>query len=129
MIAITLFCAGACASAQGASTNTAFEVATIKLAAPFDPKTFGPRINLARASYTDMTLRLLAAHAYDVKHPQISGPEWIASDCFDIVATFPEGAANEDERRMLQDLLKTRFKLAFHIEKTMHWLSASTELN
>ena len=116
-IVIALFGAGACASAQKASTTKVFEVATIKPAAPFDPRKFGPRINQARATYTDLSLKNLIAYAYDVKEPQVSGPEWIASEKYDIVATLPKGAAKEDDKRMLQALLKERFKLAFHIEK------------
>jgi uncharacterized protein (TIGR03435 family) len=116
-IAITLFGAGACVDAQQASTAPAFEVATIKSAAPFDPTKFGPRISVTRATYTDETLRLLIAEAYGLKLPQVSGPKLIDSDQFDIVATIPEGAAKTDEPRMLQALLKERFKLAFHIEK------------
>jgi uncharacterized protein (TIGR03435 family) len=117
VIAIILFGAGAYAGAQQAPTTMAFEVATIKPAAPFDPKVFGPRVNQARATYTYMTLKYLTARAYDVKLLQVSGPEWISSEKYDIVATLPEGAKKEDEKRMLQSLLKERFKLTFHIEK------------
>jgi uncharacterized protein (TIGR03435 family) len=116
-VAITQFCAGACASAQTAPSTKAFEVATIKPAAPFDPRTCCGRFTAVRATYNYMTLKQLAAHAYDVKEPQVSGPEGINSEHYDIEATLPEGAAMEDERTMLQALLKERFKLAFHIEQ------------
>jgi uncharacterized protein (TIGR03435 family) len=117
VIVILLCGAVGCISAQSASNATAFEVATIKPAVPFDPTKFGPRINLARATYTYQSLKYLIAYAYDVKLPQVSGPEWITSEYFDIVATLPKGAAKEDEKKMLQALLKERFGLAFHIEK------------
>jgi len=122
-IGFTLFGMGARGSAQDAPSKQdtpatpAFEVATIKPAAPFDPTKFGPRISATRASYTDETLRLLIANAYHVRLPQVSGPKWIDSDQFDIVATIPEGAARDDVDKMLQALLKDRFKLTFHIEK------------
>jgi uncharacterized protein (TIGR03435 family) len=64
-----------------------------------------------------MTLKELTAWAFEVKDFQISGPGWMASERFDIVARLPKGAAKEDEKRMLQDLLKTRFKLTIHVEK------------
>ena len=122
VVAITLFFAGACASAQKAPAPTAFEVATIKPSpsfdvVPFDPKTFGPRITQARATYTGMSLKYLTAYAYGVKMALVSGPEWMDSERYDIEATFPEGAAREDEPKMLQCLLKERFRLAFHIEQ------------
>ena len=120
-IAITIFGTTACVSAQVASAAPtaapAFEVATIKPAAPFDPKVFGPHISATRATYTYLTLRNLIEEAYHVRPPQVSGPKSIDSDHFDIVATIPEGAAKEDVDKMLQALLKERFKLAFHIEK------------
>ena len=121
-IAITMFGAGGCVSAQIASAAPAvpaapaFEVATIKPAAPFDPKVFGPHISATRATYTYLTLRNLIEEAYQVKPPQVAGPKLIDSEHYDIVATIPEGAAKADADKMLQALLKERFKLVFHIE-------------
>jgi len=119
-IAITIFGTAACVSAQVASAAPAaapaFEVATIKPAAPFDPKVFGPHISATRATYTYLTLRNLIEEAYQVKPPQVAGPKLIDSEHYDIVATIPEGAAKADADKMLQALLKERFKLVFHIE-------------
>ena len=118
VIAIMLFGAAAYASAQTASTNPVFEAATIKSAAPFDPAHIvGIHIHQARASYIGMPLKALLAYAYNVLPSQVSGPGWMDKDLFDIEARFPKGNGKEDERRMLQVLLKNRFKLAFHIEK------------
>jgi len=64
-----------------------------------------------------MTPDILIAYAYDVESFQVIGPEWADQDRFDIEARFPEGADPKDDRRMLQALLKDRFKLAFHTEK------------
>jgi uncharacterized protein (TIGR03435 family) len=64
-----------------------------------------------------MTAIYLIDYAYDVESFQVTGPEWASHDRFDIEAKFPEGADKKDDRRMLQALLKDRFKLAFHIEK------------
>jgi uncharacterized protein (TIGR03435 family) len=119
--AITIFGTAACVRAQTASAGPAaapaFEVATIKPAVPFDPSKFGPRISATRATYTYQSLRDLIEVAYHVKPPQVSGPRLIDSEHYDIVATIPEGAAEADADKMLQALLKERFKLAFHIEK------------
>ncbi len=119
--AISLFGAGIFVSAQATPATPAaaptFEVATIKPAAPFDPTKFGMRLSATRATYTDETLRLLIETAYSINPPQVSGPKLIDSENYDIVATIPEGAAKGDVPKMLQALLKERFKLAFHIEK------------
>jgi len=116
-VAILLFGAAACASAQTASTSPAFEVATIKPAAPFDPIKFGPRVNLSRASFTYMSVHDLVWSAYQIMSSQVSGPSSIDSEHYDIQATIPEGASRQDVPLMLQDLLKNRFKLQLHIEK------------
>jgi uncharacterized protein (TIGR03435 family) len=64
-----------------------------------------------------MTINNLVTYAYDVEPFQVTGPEWAGHDRFDIEANFPEGAERKDDRRMLQTLLKDRFKLAVHLEK------------
>jgi len=115
-----------------AQTTPAFEVASIKPAAPLDmmklaagiqngemPK-IGPRVDGARAEYTYMALRELIVLAYKVKAYQITGPDWIASQRFDIVAKLPDGASKDDAPKMLQALLEDRFKLAVHRESKEH---------
>lgn len=121
-ISVMLLCAGVCAGEQTASTDLSFEVATIKpvkvdAAHSFDPKHFWAHIYEARASYWSMTLESLITYAYGVQPFQVSGPGWTNTDRFDIEARFPKGTGKEDEKKMLQALLKDRFNLAFHIEK------------
>jgi uncharacterized protein (TIGR03435 family) len=124
--AITLLGAGVCANAQSATTDLSFEVATVKpanvdAAHPFDPKHFWVHVYPARATYWSMTLKALFTYAYGIQQVQLTGPSWVDADCFDIEARFPKGATKEDEPKdepkMLQALLKERFKLIFHIEK------------
>jgi len=115
-----------------AQTGPTFEVATIKPAAPLDrmkiaagiqagqmPK-IGPHVDRARAEYTYMALKDLIALAYKVKPYQITGPDWIASQRFDIVAKLPEGASKDDVPRMMQALLEDRFKLTVHRDNQEH---------
>jgi uncharacterized protein (TIGR03435 family) len=65
---------------------------------------------------TNMGVGDLVANAYDVKSYQISGPPWMDSQRFDIVAKVPAGATKDDARVMWQNLLKERFGLALHHE-------------
>jgi uncharacterized protein (TIGR03435 family) len=119
-VAIMLIGAGVRGHAQPPPTDRSFEVATIKPIDPshrFDPKHYWAHVNPAGASYWSMTVAYLVDYAYGVDSTQITGPEWTTSDRFDIEAKFPEGADHEDDRKMLQALLKDRFRLAFHIEK------------
>lgn len=109
-----------------------FDVATIKPSAPLDmqrlaadvragrvPK-IGPQIDAARATYSYMPLDALIAIAFKVRMYQISGPDWLGSERFDIEATFPEGATKDDAPAMLRALLEDRFKLAVHKTQEEH---------
>jgi uncharacterized protein (TIGR03435 family) len=49
-----------------------------------------------------------------VKPYQITGPDWMSTTRFDIVAKMPEGSKKGDAPKMLQTLLEERFKLTTH---------------
>ena len=115
-----------------AQTTPTFEVASIKPAAPLDPAKVlaelqagqmpkaGPHVDRARAEYTYMSLKELIVLAYKVKPYQVTGPDWVATQRFDIVAKLPDGASKDDVPKMLQVLLEERFKLAAHRESKEH---------
>jgi len=110
-------------------TPPAFEVASIKisdrgemvdiLGASFDAwMRGGPGSNdPGRISFTNASLRSMIMSAYEVKRYQISGPLWLATAYFNVLATVPPGASKEQVKLMLQNLLAERFKLALHREK------------
>jgi uncharacterized protein (TIGR03435 family) len=52
-----------------------------------------------------------------MKAPQISGPDWIESERFDITATLPAGSAAGQLPDMFQALLADRFQVKAHKEK------------
>jgi uncharacterized protein (TIGR03435 family) len=100
-----------------------FEVASIKPAAPQSPGMFrigtygGPGTpDPGQARFENVTQRMLLTQAYDVHEYQISGPAWLDSERYDIVAKVPKGANREQFRLMLQDLLANRFHLTLHHE-------------
>jgi uncharacterized protein (TIGR03435 family) len=114
-----------------AQTKPAFEVASVKPAALDMAKLVaqaqsgqmprvGTRVDGARAEYIFMALKDLIALAYKVKPYQITGPDWIANQRFDIIAKLPDGASKDDVPMMLQALLEDRFKLALHRESKEH---------
>src|SRR5205807_7517580 len=47
----------------------------------------------------------------------ISGPAWLETERFDIIAKIPEDAARDQISQMFQALLADRFKLKLHREK------------
>jgi uncharacterized protein (TIGR03435 family) len=55
--------------------------------------------------------------AYRMKAYQITGPDWLASERFDIVAKIPEGARPAQIPEMLQALLVDRFQVKMHRDK------------
>lgn len=59
------------------------------------------------------------SYAYGVKPYQITGPDWLATMRFDIVAKMPEGS-KKDAPKMLQALLEERFKLTTHRASAEH---------
>ena len=120
--AIAILTAGA-AFAQNspkpdASPRPEFEVATIRPSAQGlqEGVTAGVRIDGAQFRATTLTLKDYIGMAYRVKLYQISGPDWIASDRFDIAATLPPGAANQVPE-MMQHLLEERFQIKIHHDK------------
>ncbi len=120
------------AAAAFGQTKPAFEVATIKPSAPMDPAKIaaalqaggkmpvGANIENLRAEYLYLDLKSLMTYAYGVKPYQITGPDWMSTTRFDIVAKMPEGSKKDDAPKMLQALLEERFKLAAHRASAEH---------
>jgi uncharacterized protein (TIGR03435 family) len=131
MSAVLLLATGA-AFGQTTPEKLTFEVASIKPAAPMDMAKLaatmqqggelkiGPHVTAARAEYTYMAIKELILTAYKVKPYQITGPDWINTERFDIIAKMPDGASKDDAPKMLQALLEDRFKLAVHRESKEH---------
>jgi uncharacterized protein (TIGR03435 family) len=123
----SLVLAAGAAMGQTAAAGPAFEVASIKPAAPLDRSQMlsgqmhiGMKIDAARVDIGGMSLADLIRVAYRVKPYQVSGPDWMASERFDVLAKMPEGATREQVPEMLQALLAERFKLTVHRESKEH---------
>jgi uncharacterized protein (TIGR03435 family) len=80
----------------------------------------GANIDSRRAEYLYLDLKSLLTYAYGVKPYQISGPDWMATTRFDILAKMPEGSSKDDAPKMLQSLLEERFKLTSHMTSVEH---------
>jgi uncharacterized protein (TIGR03435 family) len=64
--------------------------------------------------FSDLSLAELIRAAYRVKLYQISGPDWMTTSRFDVVAKLPEGAKTDQVPEMLRTLLGERFHLVLH---------------
>ena len=67
-------------------------------------------------TWSGVDLKWLLKTAYDVRLHQISGPAWLGSERYMIVAKVPEGATKEQVNLMWQNLLKNRFGVIVHHE-------------
>src|SRR5215471_4311898 len=74
------------------------------------------KVEGGRVDIRFMTLRKLIVTAYRIKPHQLSGPDWMERQRFDITAKMPEGASRDQIPEMLQALLANRFKLSVHDE-------------
>lgn len=80
------------------------------------PCAFGERFSVvgSRVNIRFMTLYNLILAAYAIRPNQLSGPDWLQSQRFDIEAKMPDGASGIQVPQMLQALLSERFKLSIH---------------
>jgi uncharacterized protein (TIGR03435 family) len=117
----------ASAAPASAASSPTFDVASVRPAAQIDQAKMiadlraGKRpqsssVDGLRVTYTYMSLKELISFAYNVRPYQVSGPDWLVSDRFDIAAKMPEGSTKSDVPAMLKALLADRFKLTAHLE-------------
>jgi uncharacterized protein (TIGR03435 family) len=96
--------------------HPSFEVASVKAAQRSAPR--GSRVSVQgdRVSYNNTTLKNVLARAYQVKWYQVTGPAWISTERYDILAKAPDNTPKDQIPLMLQGLLAERFKLTLHRE-------------
>jgi uncharacterized protein (TIGR03435 family) len=126
-LATTLISASVAVGQAVPAATPTFDVASVRQAAPIDQATMiatlrsgrrpqSMRVEGSRATFTYMSLKELLAYAYKVRAYQVSGPDWLATDRFDIAAKLPEGASKDDVPAMLKALLAERFQIVAHLE-------------
>ncbi|MGP0073224.1 MAG: TIGR03435 family protein [Bryobacteraceae bacterium] len=106
------------APAPAGAARPEFEVASIKASAPgeFDRGNAGSHVDGSQVSFKFLSLGNYIAYAYRVKNYAISGPDWMASERFDITAKLPAGAIAKQLPEILQALLEDRFQMKVHRE-------------
>jgi uncharacterized protein (TIGR03435 family) len=126
-IAIALLLPAGMLFGQAPAAAPAFEVASIKAAAPLNPQLImsgkmhmGVNIDAARVDIGNLSLMQLLCLAYKVKPYQVTGPDWMNTERFDVLAKFPDGATKDQLPDMLQALLAERFKLTLHRDSKEH---------
>jgi uncharacterized protein (TIGR03435 family) len=74
----------------------------------------------SRITYRGTWLSNLIGEALGVRADQITGPDWLRKERYDIVANIPEGTTKDQFKVMLGNLLRDRFHLRFHMESKIH---------
>ncbi|MBZ5675824.1 MAG: TIGR03435 family protein [Acidobacteriia bacterium] len=105
--------------------NLTFEVASVKRTPPPEPNArvfFGPprggpgTPDPGQITWSNAALRNILMTAYDVQTYQVTAPDWMNTERYDIVAKIPEGATKAQVNVMWQNLLKERFGMVLHHE-------------
>jgi uncharacterized protein (TIGR03435 family) len=105
---------------QTPAARLEFEVASVRPAPPLAPDqvaNIGLHLDGSQARIASFAFKDLVAMAYRVKAYQISGPDWIGTDRFDLNAKLPAGSTADQIPEMLQALLADRFQLKLHHDK------------
>ena len=118
--ALALALATPCVDAQTPESKVEFEVASIKpfsIAQTDGSVTLGARFDKAQVRLVGLTMRDLLGMAYRVKPYQLNGPDWIATERYDITAKMPSNVSPEKLPEMVQSLLNERFGLRVRRDK------------
>jgi len=95
-----------------------FEVASVKPAPQsrfFGQPRGGPGTHdPSQITWTDASLQNVLIAAYDVQNFQITAPDWMFTEKYEIVAKVAPGTTREQVRIMWQSLLAERFGLVVH---------------
>jgi uncharacterized protein (TIGR03435 family) len=96
----------------------AFDVASVRPSAQTVGPDYNNQIHWTGGGFSgrNVTLRRLAADAWNLQLNQIIGPSWLDRNEFDIEARSAEGVTAEQKMLMLQSLLADRFNLKQHSE-------------
>lgn len=105
-------------TASFAQTQLEFEVASVRPTAeqPQAQVAAGVHIDGSQVRVTSLSVKDYISIAYRTRLNQITGPDWLGSQRFDVAAKLPEGAKQANVPEMLQALLAGRFRMKMHRE-------------
>jgi uncharacterized protein (TIGR03435 family) len=101
---------------QTAQAPPAFDIADVHVSPhTLTPNMRGGILRAGRYEIRTATMVDLIRTAYNMDADKVlSGPSWLESDRFDVVAKAPASTSTETAKLMLQTLLGDRFKLVVH---------------
>ncbi len=115
---LILFAATAAFGQSADASAPAFDVASVKASQPGTGGGRGRRENIQVSPGTvtmrSVNLKSAIRWAWHVSEFQVSGPDWLDSERYEIAGKAAGAATDEQLRLMMQALLRERFKLALH---------------
>lgn len=109
---------GAGALLAQAPAGPKFEVASLRPSQTNQDRVdVGVHYDGAQVRINALPMRDYIARAYGLKLYQVTGPEWLTTERFDLSAKLPDGAKQDQLGEMLQALLVDRFQLKVHRDK------------
>jgi uncharacterized protein (TIGR03435 family) len=109
----------AAAAGYAQTPRLEFEVSSVKPS----PQTADPSVQVglhidgAQVHFNRISMKDCVRAAFALKLYQVTGPEWMAGERYDIDAKLPEGATRDQVAEMLKSLLIDRFHLKTHTEQ------------
>ena len=94
----------------------AFDAASVKRSPPPVPGKGGSSMKAdpGRLTCTNVALKRYLVAAWGLKDYQVSAPDWMNDERYDLTATMPAGTPPHEVLLMLQGLLADRFRLVTH---------------
>ncbi|HTA44863.1 MAG TPA: TIGR03435 family protein [Bryobacteraceae bacterium] len=123
-----LRCTGLAVVLTIAAPAQTFDVSSVKPAAPGQktsqmdggPLPIGPfnrgNHEPGRLTWSNIWLKRMIQIAWDFPPDRISGPDWLDTSTYDVVATLPPDTTVDNFKLMVRNLLAERFHLALHRE-------------
>ncbi|MCX6633102.1 MAG: TIGR03435 family protein [Candidatus Solibacter sp.] len=115
---LVLFAATAAFGQSADTPALAFDVASVKASQPGTGGGRGRRENIqfspGAVTMRNVNLKSAIRWAWRVSEFQVSGPDWLDSERYEIAGKAAGPATEEQLRLMMQTLLRERFKLALH---------------
>jgi uncharacterized protein (TIGR03435 family) len=104
------------ALAAAAQPPARFEVVSIRPMPPTEDGRMAMSMDddPGRVGWKGVPLIVMIAQAYGVNEFQISGPDWLKSERYEVSGKLPEGSTRRQVPEMVRAMLEDRFKLTAH---------------
>jgi uncharacterized protein (TIGR03435 family) len=105
-------------TAFGQASAKAFDVVSVKPCQHVIGPDYNNQLTYSPTGLTakNATLKRLIADAYGLQLNQVSGPNWLSQNEYDVDARITDTSAKREMAQMLRNLLAERFSLAVHTQ-------------